>query len=60
MCSDGITIRRCGTDCIRDMRMIAIIVNLRVAIVLSAYLYVFEVGVTVVVFVVFAIVVVVM
>ena len=42
------------------MRMIAIIVNLRIAIVLSPYLYVFEVGVAVVVFVVFAIVVVVM
>ena len=38
--------------------MIAIIVNLRIAIVLSAYLYVFEVGVAVVVFVVSAIVVV--
>ena len=42
------------------MRMIAIIVNLRIAIVLSPYLYVFEVGVAVVVFVVFSIVVVVM
>ena len=60
MCSDVITIRRCGTACIRDMRMSAIIVNLRIAIVLSPYLYVFEVGVAVVVFVVSAIVVVVM